>query len=222
MQVLALFEEGEETTTAFVEPVVILLILIANAVIGVWQVRSSSSRVSKVSVLPVRELFPWLQRGEAQAAEILSILIRQLFANKVSPTGVCVCVGVLWKCWCVQGLTHTHTPVTLSPVCVSLQERNAENAIEALKEYEPEMGKVFRMNRKAVQRIKARDIVPGDMVEVAGKASLSCPVLSGPAQFCHSSACPSLPPCTEMHVHAAFATSSPIWKLCWNIWKPVA
>ncbi|XP_072475038.1 sarcoplasmic/endoplasmic reticulum calcium ATPase 3 isoform X3 [Notamacropus eugenii] len=47
------------------------------------------------------------------------------------------------------------------------QERNAESAIEALKEYEPEMGKVIRMDRKGVQRIRARDIVPGDIVEVA-------------------------------------------------------
>jgi Ca2+ transporting ATPase len=47
------------------------------------------------------------------------------------------------------------------------QEKNAENAIEALKEYEPEMGKVVRQNKVGVQKIRAKDIVPGDIVEVS-------------------------------------------------------
>lgn len=50
----------------------------------------------------------------------------------------------------------------------TLQERNAESAIEALKEYEPEMGKVIRSDKSGVQKVRSREIVPGDLVEISG------------------------------------------------------
>ena len=90
-------------TTAFVEPFVILLILVANAVVGVWQVSGG-------------------ERG-----------------------------------------------ATLVRVCLVLQERNAESAIEALKEYEPEMAKVVRQGNGGVASIRARELVPGDVVEVSSE-----------------------------------------------------
>merc|ERR1719436_1879672 len=48
------------------------------------------------------------------------------------------------------------------------QERNAESAIEALKEYEPAMAKVFRQDRPGqVQQIRAAELVPGDIVDIS-------------------------------------------------------
>uniref|UniRef100_A0A914NJK2 P-type Ca(2+) transporter n=1 Tax=Meloidogyne incognita TaxID=6306 RepID=A0A914NJK2_MELIC len=45
--------------------------------------------------------------------------------------------------------------------------RNAESAIKALKEYEPEMAKVIRSEKHGIQMIRAKELVPGDVVEVS-------------------------------------------------------
>ena len=75
---------------------------------------------------------------------------------------------IFWKLILNMYLRYDGKWYFLTPNC-NPQERNAESAIEALKEYEPEMGKVVRANKSGVQKLRAREIVPGDVVEISGE-----------------------------------------------------
>ena len=73
---------------------------------------------------------------------------------------------------CLNILYFFENECEIDFICIWFQERNAESAIEALKEYEPEMGKVIRSDKDGVQKVRARDIVPGDIVEISGEEKI--------------------------------------------------
>ena len=80
--VLAFFENGAETgITAFVEPLVILLILILNAVVGVWQESNASNALEalkkmqseKAHCIRNGELNPELNASELVPGDIIRV-----------------------------------------------------------------------------------------------------------------------------------------------------
>lgn len=80
--VLAFFENGGETSiTAFVEPLVILLILILNAVVGIWQESNASNALAALKKMQSErahclrngEMDPSLNASELVPGDIIRV-----------------------------------------------------------------------------------------------------------------------------------------------------
>ena len=80
---------------------------------------------------------------------------------------VCVCVCVYaCVCVCVCVCSVYIKRILLLNACMGVwQESNAESAIDALASYNPDQAKVLRSGQ--IQLVNARDLVPGDIVEIA-------------------------------------------------------